>query len=165
MFRNAIGLTKVIGIVLMANVEFVANSYAAGQTIIPIETQKTTAVAAENFTGRAWFDGAFSQTAPARLYGGYVTFEPGARTNWHTHPLGQTLIVTHGVGLSQELGGPVREIRAGDIVVCPPGVRHWHGARPDTAMQHLAIGERAENARVEWFEKIDDAVYLTTPTN
>lgn len=91
---------------------------------------------------------------------GWVTFEPGSRTHWHIHPLGQTLIVTFGAGLAQVEGGPVREIRAGDIVICPPGVKHWHGAKPNQAMQHIAIGERAENEQVQWLEKVSDEIYL-----
>ena len=94
------------------------------------------------------------------VYGGWVTFEPGSRTHWHIHPLGQTLIVTFGAGLTQVEGGPVREIRAGDIVICPPGVKHWHGAKPNQAMQHIAIGERAENEQVQWLEKVSDEIYL-----
>ena len=98
--------------------------------------------------------------APARVYGGWVTFEPGSRTHWHIHPLGQTLIVTFGAGLTQVEGGPVREIRAGDIVICPPGGKHWHGAKPNQAMQHIAIGERAENEQVQWLEEVSDEIYL-----
>ena len=111
-------------------------------------------------TGAARSDGAFRQQAPARVYGGWVTFEPGSRTHWHIHPLGQTLIVTFGAGLTQVEGGPVREIRAGDIVICPPGGKHWHGAKPNQAMQHIAIGERAENEQVQWLEEVSDEIYL-----
>ena len=113
-----------------------------------------------NFTGAARSDGAFRQQTPAQVYGGWVTFEPGSRTHWHIHPLGQTLIVTFGAGLTQVEGGPVREIRAGDIVICPPGVKHWHGAKPNQAMQHIAIGERAENEQVQWLEEVSDEIYL-----
>lgn len=101
---------------------------AASQTILRAAEQQSVPVNPANFTGAARSDGAFRQQAPARVYGGWVTFEPGSRTHWHIHPLGQTLIVTFGAGLTQVEGGPVREIRAGDIVICPPGVKHWHGA-------------------------------------
>lgn len=84
----------------------------------------------------------------------------GRCTHWHIHPLGQTLIVTFGAGLTQVEGGPVREIRAGDIVICPPGGKHWHGAKPNQAMQHIAIGERAENEQVQWLEEVSDEIYL-----
>ena len=87
------------------------------------------------------------------------TFEPGARTNWHTHPLGQTLLVTFGVGLTQEWGGPVQIIRQGDVVLCPPNVKHWHGAAPDTTMTHLAIGERLDGKSVTWMEQVSDEQY------
>lgn len=110
-----------------------------------------------NFTGTVRVDPAFRSQAPARAYGAYVTFEPGARTNWHTHSMGQTLIVTFGAGLTQEWGGPVQVIRQGDIVICPPGVRHWHGAAPDSAMTHLAVSE--SGGTVTWLEKVDDAQY------
>lgn len=104
---------------------------AASQTILRAAEQQSVPVNPANFTGAARSDGAFRQQAPARVYGGWVTFEPGSRTHWHIHPLGQTLIVTFGAGLTQVEGGPVREIRAGDIVICPPGVKHWHGAKPN----------------------------------
>ncbi len=94
---------------------------------------------AEYFTGTVRVDQLFKAPGPARASGAYVTFEPGARSNWHTHPLGQTLIVTAGCGRVQSWGGPIREIRPGDVVWCPPGEKHWHGAAPTTAMTHIAI--------------------------
>ncbi len=130
------------------------------QEVIALKAQSAKPVAAEYFTGRAWTEGSFRQQAPARAYGAYVTFEPGARTHWHIHPLGQTLVVVSGVGRTQEWGGQVREIRAGDIVVCPPGVKHWHGAGPNSFMRHLAISERQPDSRVQWLEAVDDATYL-----
>ena len=133
---------------------------AGSQTIVRAAEQQSAPVNPANFTGAARSDGAFRQQAPARVYGGWVTFEPGSRTHWHIHPLGQTLIVTFGAGLTQVEGGPVREIRAGDIVICPPGGKHWHGAKPNQAMQHIAIGERAENEQVQWLEKVSDEIYL-----
>jgi 4-carboxymuconolactone decarboxylase len=97
--------------------------------------------------------------APSRLSGAYVTFDPGARTAWHTHPLGQTLIVTAGAGRVQRWGGPVEEIRQGDVVRIPPGVKHWHGASPNAAMTHIAIVEQLDGKTVDWMEKVSDAQY------
>lgn len=112
------------------------------------------------FTGRVRIDAPFKTEAPARTGGATVTFEPGARTAWHTHPLGQTLIVTTGRGRVQREGGPVDEIGPGDIVWFPPGEKHWHGAAPDTAMSHIAIAEADENGEVvNWMEKVTDAEY------
>ncbi len=133
---------------------------AGGQIVIPGGSRPSSVAPSQNFTGSVRVDPAFQTQAPARAYGSYVTFEPGARTNWHTHPLGQTLIVTFGTGLTQEWGGPVQVIRQGDVVMCPPGVKHWHGAAPDAAMTHLAIGEHAEGKSVEWMEQVSDAQYL-----
>jgi quercetin dioxygenase-like cupin family protein len=108
----------------------------------------------EWFTGTVRIDPLFNSPDPARAVGASVTFEPGARTAWHTHPLGQTLIVTAGVGRVQREGGPVEEIRPGDVVWFPPGEKHWHGASPTTAMTHTAIQERLEGRTVDWLEKV-----------
>ena len=113
----------------------------------------------ENFTGAARIDSPFQGTAPARVYGARVTFEPGARTAWHTHVLGQTLIVTAGTGRVQRWGDAVEEIRQGDIVWIPPGQKHWHGAAPDTAMTHVAVVEQLDGKSTEWMEKVTDAQY------
>ena len=115
--------------------------------------------AAEWFTGAVRVDPLFQAPEPARVGGGHVTFEPGARTAWHTHPLGQTLIVTSGLGWVQREGGPIEEIRAGDIVWFPPGEKHWHGATSTTAMTHIAIQEALDGKAVEWMEKVSDAQY------
>jgi len=114
---------------------------------------------ADYFTGMVRVDPLFRASAPARVSGGSVTFEPGARTAWHTHPLGQTLIVTAGVGWVQRDGGPVEEVRPGDVVWFPPGERHWHGATPTTAMTHIAIQEALDGTVVDWMEKVSDAQY------
>jgi quercetin dioxygenase-like cupin family protein len=114
---------------------------------------------ADYFTGTVRIDAPFLTSAPARVSGATVTFEPGARTAWHTHPLGQTLIVTFGSGRVQREGGPIEEIRAGDIVWFPPGERHWHGAAPETAMSHIAIQESLDGKNVEWMEKVSDEQY------
>ena len=111
---------------------------------------------AEYFTGRVRLDAPFKAEAPARIGGATVTFEPGARTAWHTHPLGQTLIVLSGLGRCQREGGPVEEIRPGDIVWFPPGEKHWHGAGAETAMSHLAIAEALDGVTVTWLEKVTD---------
>jgi quercetin dioxygenase-like cupin family protein len=113
----------------------------------------------EYFTGTVRVDPLFSPPEPARAGGGSVTFEPGARTAWHAHPLGQTLIVTAGCGRVQREGGPVEEIRPGDVVWIPPGVKHWHGAAPTTAMTHIAIQEKLDGKVVEWMEKVNDEQY------
>ena len=115
------------------------------------------------FTGTVRIDSQFQRPEPSRLTGGIVTFEPGARTAWHYHPLGQTLIVTSGVGWTQCEGGPTVEIRSGDIIWCPPGHRHWHGATPTTAMTHIAIQEMLDGKNVVWMEKVTDEQYLAGP--
>lgn len=122
-------------------------------------SQKPSIGAAQNFTGSVRVDGRFQGSAPARISGGTVTFEPGARTAWHTHPLGQTLIVSAGVGLVQHWGGAIQEIRPGDTVWIPPGVKHWHGASPTTGMTHVAISEVLDGKTVEWMEHVSDEQY------
>ena len=114
---------------------------------------------AEYFTGVVRIDPLFPVTAPARAAGNAVTFEPGARTAWHTHPLGQVLIITMGCGRAQREGGPIEEIRPGDVVIFAPGEKHWHGAAPTTAMTHIAIQEALDGKAVEWMEKVSDEQY------
>lgn len=114
---------------------------------------------AEWFTGTVRFDPLFEAPEPSRGRGNCVTFEPGARTNWHTHPLGQTLIVISGCGWAQIEGEPIEEIRPGDVIWFPPGVRHWHGATPTTAMTHYAIHEALNGKHVDWMEHVTDAQY------
>jgi quercetin dioxygenase-like cupin family protein len=114
---------------------------------------------ADWFTGNVRVDPLFAVTSPARAAGASVTFEPGARTAWHTHPLGQTLIVTSGCGRVQREGGPIEEIRAGDVVSFAPGERHWHGASPTTAMTHIAIQEQLDGKVVDWMEHVTDTQY------
>ncbi|HTM33058.1 MAG TPA: cupin domain-containing protein [Vicinamibacterales bacterium] len=111
------------------------------------------------FTGSVRIDSRFQREAPARVAGATVTFEPCARTAWHTHPLGQTLIVISGFGLAQRDGGPIEEIRSGDIVWFAPGEKHWHGASPTTAMSHIAIQEMLDGKAVDWMEKVTDEQY------
>ena len=112
------------------------------------------------FPGRVRLDPLFQAEPPGRVGGAAVTFEPGARTAWHTHPAGQTLIVTAGLGRVQREGGKVEEIRPGDVVWFPAGEKHWHGASPDTAMTHIAIQESVDGSAVTWMEKVEDADYM-----
>lgn len=115
---------------------------------------------AEYFTGTVRIDPLFTATEPSRVSGASVTFEPGARSAWHTHPLGQTLLITAGCGWTQCWGGRIVEIRAGDVVKCPPGHKHWHGATATTAMTHIAIQEALDGKNVNWLEKVSDEQYL-----
>jgi len=114
---------------------------------------------AEYFTGAVRVDPLFEAPEPARARGAHVTFEPGARTAWHTHPLGQTLIVTSGRGLAQRWGGPIEEILPGDVIWFPPGEKHWHGAAPETAMSHIAVHEALNGSTVDWLEHVSDDQY------
>ena len=122
-------------------------------------TQPSTKGPADWFTGTVRIDPLFAATAPARAASAAVTFEPGARTAWHTHPLGQRLIVTFGLGWTQRDGGPIEEIHPGDVVWFEPGEKHWHGASPTTAMQHIAIQESLDGKAVDWLEKVSNAQY------
>lgn len=122
-------------------------------------TQPSRPAPAGNFTGTARVDSPFQGSAPARISGARVTFEPGARTAWHVHPLGQTLMVTAGTGRVQRWGDPVDEIRTGDVVWIPPGQKHWHGAAPNSAMTHIAITEQLDGKTVEWMEKVSEEQY------
>lgn len=114
---------------------------------------------ADYFTGAVRIDPLFSPPEPARVALAHVTFEPGARTAWHTHPLGQTLVVTAGCGLAQREGGPVEEIRPGDVVWFAPDEKHWHGAGPGSAMSHIAVQEKLGGSTVTWLEQVSDADY------
>jgi quercetin dioxygenase-like cupin family protein len=120
---------------------------------------------ARYFTGTVWQDAIADSPAPARVRATLVTFTPGARTNWHTHPLGQTLHVVSGAGRIQTWGGPQLEIKPGDTIWIPPGEKHWHGAAPETAMVHLAIHEALDGAHVHWLEAVSDDQYAAAPPN
>ncbi len=122
-------------------------------------SQQSTKGSADYFTGTVRVDPLFEAAAPGRAVGASVTFEPGSRTAWHTHPLGQTLMVISGCGRAQRWGGPVEEIRPGDVVWIPAGEKHWHGAAPTTAMTHFAVQERLDGKAVEWLEKVSDEQY------
>jgi len=134
----------------------------SGMAIARAGTQPSTTGPADWFTGRVRIDPLFESPAPARAAAAIVTFEPGARTNWHTHPLGQTLFVLSGVGRFQQEGDPVEEIRPGDVVSIPPNQRHWHGAAPTTAMTHAAIQEALDGKPVDWLEPVTDEQYGAT---
>lgn len=118
---------------------------------------------ADYFTGTVRVDPLFEAPDPARVRSASVTFDPGARTAWHTHPLGQTLIVTSGLGRVQRQGGPIEEIGPGDVVWFEPGEKHWHGASPTAAMTHIAIQEAFNGSTVSWMEKVTDEQYLSAP--
>jgi quercetin dioxygenase-like cupin family protein len=122
-------------------------------------SQPSTKGSAEYFTGMVRIDPLFQANDPARTVGASVTFEPGARTAWHSHPIGQTLIVTSGCGLAQRWDGPVEQIRQGDVVWFPPGEKHWHGATSTTSMTHIAIHEQLDGKTVDWMEKVSDEQY------
>src|SRR5258708_35353501 len=121
-----------------------------------VGTQASTKGPGDWFTGTVRIDPLYQANAPARAVGASVTFEPGARSAWHTHPLGQTLIVTSGVGWVQEWGGETREMKAGDVVSIPLGIKHWHGASATTGMSHIAIQEALDGKNVQWMEKRSD---------
>lgn len=145
--------------VCAAAVPFAQAGETATQQIARAGTQASVSGPAENFTGRVRVDPLFPSDAHINVSAAYVTFEPGARSAWHTHPAGQRLVVTSGVGLVQEWGKPVQEIRPGDVIVCPPGVKHWHGAAAATAMTHLAMTGAVDGKNVEWMEKVSDDQY------
>jgi quercetin dioxygenase-like cupin family protein len=138
-----------------------ADKPAGSQTVSVAGSQPAAKGPAEYFTGSVRVDPLFAAKDTAPFSGAYVTFEPGARSAWHTHPAGQHLIVTSGVGRTQAWGGPVVEIRAGDVVWCPPGVKHWHGATPTTAMTHIALTGTVGGKNVDWLEKVSDEHYNT----
>lgn len=129
------------------------------QTISRAGSQPSAKGPAEYFTGNVRIDPLFPANDSAHFSGAYVTFEPGARSAWHIHPTGQHLLVTAGVGRTQEWGGPIEEIKAGDVIWCPPKVKHWHGASPTTVMTHIAITGTINGKNVEWMEKVTDEQY------
>jgi len=132
---------------------------APGFKIARAGTQAPVKGAAETFTGSVRLDPLFQAREPMNISGSYVTFEPGARTAWHSHPLGQILVVTAGTGLIQVEGGPIEEIHVGDVVSIPAGLKHWHGAAPGTPMTHLAIQGVANGKAAQWMEKVSDEQY------
>lgn len=158
--KTSLTRTALCAAALQAAVAGAAEPKAAdGQRVTHVGSQASVAGPAEYFTGRARIDPQWPAGDDIHASGAMVTFEPGARSAWHTHPAGQRLMVVSGVGLTQEWGKPVQEIRPGDVVWCPPGVKHWHGAAPTTAMTHLAISGTKDGKNVEWMEKVSDAQY------
>jgi quercetin dioxygenase-like cupin family protein len=135
------------------------NTSAGAQQITRAGDQPSAAGPAEFFTGRVRVDPVWPADTNINASGGLVTFEPGARSAWHTHPAGQRLVVTSGVGLTQEWGRPMQVIRPGDVVWCPPGIKHWHGAAPTVGMTHLAVTGTVDGKNVEWMEKVTDEQY------
>lgn len=155
-----------IGIAVCAAAPF-ADAAGAGdareprpaQQISRAGSQAAVAGPADYFTGNVRVDPLFAATDEVNASGAYVSFEPGARSAWHTHPAGQRLVVTSGVGLVQEWGKPIQLIHPGDVITCPPGVKHWHGAAPNSAMTHLAVTGSVDGKNVHWLEKVTDAQY------
>ena len=141
-----------------------AQEPSAAQHITPVGAQASIAGPEQFFTGQARIDPLWSADADLNTSGALVTFEPGARSAWHTHPAGQRLVVTSGVGLTQEWGKPVQVIHPGDVVNCPPGVKHWHGAAPTTAMTHIAVTATRDGNNVNWMEKVSDEQYVDPRT-
>jgi quercetin dioxygenase-like cupin family protein len=156
--RRAI-LATTGALVTVAGRAFAQDQGGAGLEVRRAGSQPSGKGPEQNFTGTVRVDPMFPARPPSRVSGGHVTFEPGARSNWHTHPLGQTLIITSGFGWVQREGGPVEEVRSGDIVWFPPGLKHWHGATPTNAMTHIAIQEELDGKAVDWLERVRDDQY------
>jgi 4-carboxymuconolactone decarboxylase len=144
-------------ILMLASANLEANEPTVA--VIRAGSQPSSRAPEQYFTGSVRRDPLFPVSPPSRMVGGSVTFEAGARSAWHTHPLGQILIVTAGAGRVQQWGGPVQEIRPGDVVRIPPGVKHWHGAAPTTAMTHIALTEELDGKNTDWLEKVSDEQY------
>jgi quercetin dioxygenase-like cupin family protein len=155
-----LSLSILVSVNALGGQALAAEATKKSQTISQAGSQASVKGPAEYFTGNVRIDPLFPANDSAPFSGAYVTFEPGARSSWHIHPTGQHLLVTAGVGRTQEWGGPIVEIKAGDVIWCPPGVKHWHGASPTTAMTHIAITGTLNGKNVEWLEKVSDEQYL-----
>ena len=151
--KNVVAAVAVLGLTLSAS------ALAQTMVITRAGSQAASQGPVQNFTGSVRVDPLFAPQGPSPTSGAYVSFEAGARSAWHTHPAGQVLVVTAGVGRIQQWGGKVEEIRAGDVVWTPPGVKHWHGAQPGGAMTHIAIQNTVEGKNVVWMEKVTDEQY------
>jgi quercetin dioxygenase-like cupin family protein len=150
-------MKRIIAIVL--GLAMGAPALAQEMVITRAGSQPSSQGPAQNFSGSVRVDPLFAPQGPSPTSGAYVTFQPGARSAWHTHPAGQVLVVTAGAGRIQQWGGKVQEIRAGDVVWTPPGVKHWHGAQPSTRLTHIAIQNAVDGKNVVWMEKVTDAQY------
>ena len=158
MFRRLMGCLTCAAIANSPSAE--PTTPLTGQRIIRAGAVASSSGPSEFFTGRVRIDPVFAATSEIAASGGLVTFEPGSRSAWHTHPAGQYLLVTAGVGLTQEWGKPIQEIRPGDVIWCPPGIKHWHGAAATTALTHLAVTGTVDGKNVNWMEKVSDEQYL-----
>jgi quercetin dioxygenase-like cupin family protein len=158
-------LVPIIALLILSTPATAAESAAKEDAIKIIRAGEQASVfgSQNTFAGRVRIDQAFAGQAPAQLGGALVTFDPGARTAWHTHPLGQILIVTSGIGWVQEWEKPIREVRPGDIIWIPPNIKHWHGASSTVGMSHLAMAEKLDGISVSWMEQVSDDQYLGTP--
>lgn len=150
---------RATAVALTVGISTIAAAQTGAVVVTRVGSQPSTAGPEQYFTGSVRVDSRFQAASPARVGGAIVTFEPGAHTAWHTHPLGQTLIVTAGVGRVQRWGDAVQEIRPGDVVWIPPGAKHWHGASPTMGMSHVAIAESVNGMSVEWMEKLEREQY------
>ena len=158
--RKSIAISAFLLVPLVLTVAVATDQTRAAQiTITPTIAQTVITGAPDRFTGSVRVQSLFDAMVPGRSSGGQVAFQPGSRSAWHTHPLGQVLIVTDGVGWVQQWGGSVQVIRKGDVVWIPPGVKHWHGATPATAMTHIALQEQVDGVAVNWLEKVTDGQY------
>lgn len=157
--RRSPAQTALLGVTLSVAAPFACADEPSVQQIARAGTQPSVTGPAETFAGKVRVDPLFPADKDVQVSSAYVSFEPGARSAWHTHPAGQRLVVTSGVGLTQEWGKPVQQINAGDVVVCPAGVKHWHGAAPHSAMTHLAVTGVAEGKSVAWLEQVSDDQY------
>ncbi|MEK0266747.1 cupin domain-containing protein [Stenotrophomonas rhizophila] len=157
--RKSTAQTALLGAALSVAAPFAGAVETPTQQITRAGTQSSVAGPAATFVGKVRVDPLFPADEQVHVSSAYVSFEPGARSAWHTHPSGQRLVVTSGVGLTQEWGKPVQQIHAGDVVVCPAGVKHWHGAAPHSAMTHLAVTGVADGKSVAWLEKVSDDQY------
>jgi quercetin dioxygenase-like cupin family protein len=160
--RNLFSTRAALLSLAIVSVVGIAQTGSTQITITPTTSQKVITGAPDRFTGSVRVQSLFDAKEPARSSGGQVTFQAGARSAWHTHPLGQVLIVTEGVGWIQQWGGPVQPIRKGDVVWIPPGVKHWHGATPTSRMTHIAFQEQLNGTTVNWLEKVTDEQYRPT---
>jgi quercetin dioxygenase-like cupin family protein len=157
--RNPVAALALLPLSVVITGVAAAQTSAPQITITPTTAQKVITGASDRFTGSVRVQSLFDPTEPSRTSGGAVTFQPGARSAWHTHPLGQILIVTDGVGWIQQWGGPVQVIHKGDVVWIPPGVKHWHGATPTSAMTHIAVQESLNGVAVNWLEQVTNEQY------